>query len=93
MSNPTKEELALVLNEFLGTDIQFTKLSKEELVELASVINNPDIICRDYLKGIKENEDPKEKVITGLVDMVKNFDGPIIRKLKQIATDPDKVEK
>jgi len=90
MVEPTKEELSAVLNEFLGTNIKFHKLSKDDLVELATVINNPKIICKEYVNDIRKKENPKEKVIEGIVDIARKWDGPIVRKLKQIATDPDK---
>jgi len=39
-----KEEVSELLNELLGTNIKFEKLSKSELMELYSVLNDPQKI-------------------------------------------------
>jgi len=89
---PTKEEYERVFNQLLGTNIKWSKLSKEELVELATIFNHPEILLEK--RGVKQKAEKqaiRERFIEAgadlLFELAENWEGPIarlLRRLKQI---------
>lgn len=76
-----KLEYERVFNEIFGTSIKWSKLSLEELAQLAAVLANPEPLIR-RLGGVPESEVAE----TALVKMVKRIlehEGPLIRFLKK----------
>jgi hypothetical protein len=76
-----KLEYERVFNEIFGTSIKWSKLSLEELAQLAAVLANPEPLIR-RLGGVPESEVTE----TALVKMLKRLlehEGPLIRLLKK----------
>jgi len=88
-----KSEYERLFNEIFGTSIKWSKLSKEELVQLATVLANPEALIRK-LGGI-----PKTSGESKLIDALKatlesiNYEGPIITTLKKILGIPAETKK
>jgi len=81
----TKEEYSEVFNAIFGTNIQWQKLSKEELVQLATVLNNPEILLNRL--GINvEKRVVREKLVDFLLNVIKQskIEGPVITFLKEL---------
>lgn len=65
----TKEDYEKVFNELLETDIKWSRLSKEELVQLAVFFDNPEILIKKLMP------------ITATGEKKPRF--PLLRKLKE----------
>lgn len=79
----SKEEYEKLLNEIFGVNVKWSKLSLEELIQIATVLANPDsLIIR--LGGI-----PKSSMEAEVVNRVRGFlrsfsyEGPLIKILKR----------
>ena len=75
----TKEDYERVFNDLLGIEIKWSKLSKEELVQLGVFFDNPEILIKKLMpdphKELKKPRFPilqrlKEKVADNVVDMM-----------------------
>ena len=73
----TKEDYEKVFNDLLGIEIKWSKLSKEELVQLAMLFDNPEILIKklmpDPQKDIKKPRFPllqrmREKVTDNVIE-------------------------
>ena len=83
----SKEELAEALNDILDTDIKFTKLSYNELEQLAKAL--------ERLLIEKEKQESKEfsfkklnklkKLLAQLgIEFLSNWNGPVVKALREI---------
>lgn len=81
---PTKEEYEEIFNKLLGTDIRWSKLSKHELVQLAILFNNPELLLKKL--GVKiEKTFIKDRLVDVFLDFTKNFEGgPVIKMLRKL---------
>jgi len=81
----TKEEYSEVFNAIFGTNIQWQKLSKEELVQLATVLNNPEILLNRLGVNV-EKRVVREKLVDFLLNVIKQskIEGPVINFLKEL---------
>lgn len=77
----TKEDYEKVFNDLLGMDIKWSKLSKEELVQLAVYFDNPEILMKKLIPvettGEKKVRFPimqklKEKIADNVVDLMED---------------------
>ena len=78
----SKKEFEQVFNSLLGTDIPWSKLPKESLVELAVLFKNPDIL----LKRIKGGGSAAlggvgREIALGILE---TWEGPIAKGLKKV---------
>lgn len=92
-----KRKIGDILNELLGTSIDWEKLSIEDLVTLAKLFTNPDKI----FERIKRAREKTQEAINNLkklvkdiaVSFIKYWDGPIIRALKRVIEEASTDEK
>ena len=87
----SKKEYESTINKLLGTQIEWSNLSKEDLVQFSTVLAHPELII-SKLKG-KEVEIEKEFSLIGIVkDLVsgefKLGDGTLIKRF--MSTNSDK---
>jgi len=80
---PTKEDLSELLNTVLDTDIDFTKLSYDELEELVQAIER---LIEEKEKGFDmERLNRLRKVLAEVgVEILSNWKGPIVTALREI---------
>jgi len=86
---PSKLEYENLFNEIFGTHIKWSKLSKEELVELATVLNHPEVFLKKL--GVElPNEDVelvRRKMVKRLARFIKVFaeewEGPIVSLIRK----------
>ena len=83
-----KLRLASLLNELLGLDIGWEKLSLEELVKIAELFVDPDKLLERLQKARQQAKDIiqgiKALVKDTLRAFIKNWQGPIIRAIREI---------
>jgi len=87
---PSKIEFERVFNELFGTHINWRKLTKTELVELATVLNHPEILLAKL--GIKKEQFKALEVRNKLVDASKevfttffeNWEGPLVKIARKV---------
>jgi len=85
MKKYTKKEYSEVFNAIFGTNINWEKLSMEELVQLATVLNNPEILLKRL--GINaEKRLIRERIVDAALEFIRNsdFKGPIINFIKYL---------
>lgn len=80
---PKKEEYEDVFNKLLGTDIKWSKLSIEELIEIAVLFKNPEILVSKL--GLKE-ETEDDPLLAGFIQTWRRGKGPIATLLRTIET-------
>ena len=80
-----KKEYEEVLNKVFGTNVRWSKLSLEELIQISTVLTTPEVICRRIC-----GEDEISKTTTMLIKSLKNilkevkYEGPLIKSLKKV---------
>lgn len=79
----TKQEYELAINTLLGTTIKWSKLSREEITELATLLNNPSDLIR---KLSKHAEVPSGQVMAGIwkergKDLIRNWEFPVLTRI------------
>ncbi len=72
------------LNQIFGTNIKWSKLSTEELVELATILNHPEVL----LEKLEITNEYKRKLlidrfIEATTDLLKEWEGPVATLLKK----------
>jgi hypothetical protein len=80
--SPSKEEISTLLNKFFKTNIDWTKLSRDELVELVTVLDHPEILYEAL--GISKKDLERGKVIGQVggvlrdagVEVITKWEGP-----------------
>jgi len=81
---PSKKEYEEVFNKLLGVDVKWSKLSKEELAQLAMVFGNPEILLKRL--GLEEEFRVKlarEKMVDAGMTILKSWNGPLARVLRK----------
>jgi len=90
---PSKSDYEKIFNKIFNTDIKWSKLSKEELAQLAAVLNNPPesltkTVCANVnnTKDIIKNQldDVIDTITSKARDVIQNWDGPLIKLAKKI---------
>jgi hypothetical protein len=76
-----KLEYERIFNEIFGVSIKWSKLSLEELSQLAAVLANPEPLIR-RLGGVPETE-VTETALVKMVRKILEYEGPLIRFLKK----------
>jgi len=91
---PKKEDYERVFNELLGTHIHWSRLAKEELVELATIFNNPTILLEKL--GVKERYKRKllrERLIEGVAEFMEEWEGPLMSLARKVFGKEEKERK
>lgn len=86
-----KAEYERLLNELFGTSIKWSKLSMEELVQLVTVLTNPDTAER-IASRLRPSTEARIgiRVDEGLMKSIKDilsrvdYDGPIVNTLRKL---------
>lgn len=87
---PSKEDFERIFNELFGTHIKWGKLSRDELVELATILNHPEVILGKL--GVDTDEFKgsliKGKLLDAGKDLVSTWlemwDGPLARLARRV---------
>jgi len=53
---PSKEEYSKTFNNLLGTDIKWELLRKEDLVQLAFLFSNPDLLVKKVIPDVSDEK-------------------------------------
>jgi hypothetical protein len=80
-----KKEYEELFNKIFGTSINWSRLSIEDLTQLATVLANPDSLCKRLCKEVRHIEDVKSAVseIRNLLQEIK-YEGPLIKVVKKL---------
>lgn len=88
---PSKTEYESTINEFLGTDIKWSALTKDELVEFATLLANPVVFAEKLRIDSKKRKSGSnigeifvEGILSRATDNGKLFDGSIKKKLMDL---------
>lgn len=81
----SKKEYEKIFNELLGVNVKWSLLPKEDLAQLAVVFSNPEVLLKKlgYDDEIK-NEAVKQKLMDAMKNFVRNYDGPIVKTLREL---------
>jgi len=79
-----KKEYEEVFNKLFGTSIKWSKLSVEELTQLATVLTNTEFICKKLCKS-EVTEEPTTTIVKTLKSLLKEikYEGPVIKVLRK----------
>lgn len=93
MARRSKEDYEKIFNEILGTDIRWSRLPKEDLLQLAFLFDNPEVLMRKLQQlmpdeedlGTKHDEFPLARQVFRTI--TERRDGPIARAAKAVLGD------
>jgi len=77
-----KKEYEELFNKIFGTSIKWSKLTMEELVQLATVLANPDSLCKKLCKECADGkESPYITVLKALREFLEKtpYEGPVVK--------------
>lgn len=87
---PTKKQYEKVFNKVLGTDIEWSKMKKEDMVQFAVLLNNPEII----MKKIGEGGGSKNTLLyEAAKEFLSYWDGPVAKVLRVMTESGGKTKK
>jgi len=83
----SKEEYSEVFNTVFGTHIDWTKLSKEELIELAVVLNHPETFMKNLGINTESIILPRGSFLKVAAKVLRKygFVGPVTEILEELA--------
>lgn len=82
---PSKENYSSVFNRLLGTDINWAKLSKEELASLAIIFNNPNVLMQKLgVSPEAKQQLIREKAVDVAVGVLETWQGPLAQLARKI---------
>ena len=87
MPKATKKEFEETFNRLLGTDIKWSLLRYEDLVELAVLFNHPEILLKRLGVNIEEEVGRRRLVEAGLEtvrEIANQWQGPLARFLRKV---------
>lgn len=81
----SKAEYERIFNELFGVSVRWSRLSKEELAQLAVVFTNPEILLEKlgYTEKLR-NEAVRQKLINTAQEFIQSYDGPLINALRNV---------
>ena len=96
MPKASKKEFEETFNRLLGTNIKWSLLRYEDLVELATLFNHPEILLKRL--GVEvEKEIGKRRLIEAGIETVKEianqWQGPLARLLRKVFEEPEERRK
>ena len=86
---PTKKEYSQAFNTIFGVDINWTKLKVEDLVQLAMLFGNEELLLKKLGIGAEADEKQQRIVLAGmesLREFVEHWDGPLARLVRKVTT-------
>lgn len=84
--SPTKEEYSKVFNKILGTDIDWARLKLEDLIQLGTLFNHPEIFLSKLGVELKKEMGRKRLVEIGidfLEEIANKWEGPLAQLFKK----------
>jgi len=80
-----KKEYEELFNKVFGTSINWSRLSIEDLTQLATVLANPDSLCKKLCREFRHVEEVKSAVseIRDILQEIK-YDGPLVKLAKKL---------
>lgn len=90
-----KVDYEKVFNKLLKTNIEWRRLKLEDLIQLATILNNPEIFISKLGGKIEKQVTRKRLLDVGLEvieDLAKNWEGPLASLYKKLVVE-DKEEK
>ena len=82
---PSKEQYEKVFNQLLGTDIKWSKLSKDELAQLAILFNNPEVLLKKLgIKADFKTQAAREKLVEAGIELLESWEGPLANIAKRM---------
>lgn len=87
-----KEDYEKIFNKLLDTDIRWSKLSLEELVQLATLFNHPEIFLEKL--GVKTKvEATRRRLVEVGIDVVKEWadkwEGPLAQLVRRVMAEEE----
>lgn len=82
-----KEEYSSIFNELLGSHVRFEKLSKSELVELATIFNNTEALIEklESLTGDERFTRRRLRLVEAGIEYIETWDGPLVELVRKVA--------
>jgi len=80
-----KQDYERVFNELLGTDIKWSKLNLEDLIQLAVLFENPELLLKRL--GVSEElrkTEAKKRIADVLLELAKDWPGPAAQALRKL---------
>lgn len=86
MSKCKKNEYEDLFNKVFGVQVKWSRLSCEDLIQLATVLSNPGDLIRRLKTISPEAKTKEEKILEGIKLVIEGLDrkGPIISTLKRL---------
>jgi len=79
-----KVEYERIFNELLGTDIKWSRLRLEDLIQLAVLFNNPEILLKKL--GVTDEvrkEETKKRLGDIILELAEQWEGPLARAIRR----------
>lgn len=86
---PSKVEYEKTFNEMLGTEIKWSRLNLEDLIQLAVLFNNPDFLMKRIGVNIEKDERRRRIIDAGIEtakDIANKWNGPLARFFKNLVS-------
>lgn len=80
----TKDEYGDALRELLDTDIEFEKMTKEDLIKLTEIFSNPGVLIEKLDVENAEKKITRERIIERGKEIIEDREGPVIDIVKEI---------
>jgi hypothetical protein len=77
-----KKEYEDLFNKIFGVSVKWSKLTVEELAQLATVLANPDSLCKRMCRECSDGKEPPYiTVLRSLKDFLEKtpYEGPIVK--------------
>ena len=80
-----KEEYEIVFNKLLGTNIKWSKLNLEDLIQLAVLFDNPELFLKKLGVGEElHKEEARKRLADVAMDFIDGWEGPVAKALKKL---------
>jgi len=87
-----KEMYERLFNEIFGTSIKWSKLSIEELTQLATILANPELLIKK-LGGIPASEAASTSFVELIKKLMSEYEGPLVKLFKKYMFGEERNEK
>jgi len=80
----TKQEYEEVFNKLLDTNIKWSRLRLEDLIQLATLFNNPEIFVKKL--GVTEEvhkAESKKRLGDIVLDLAESWEGPVAKAFRK----------
>ena len=80
-----KDEYEVVFNKLLGTNIKWSKLNLEDLIQLAVLFDNPILFLKKL--GVTEElqkDETRKRVGHIVLELAEGWEGPVVKTLKKL---------